>query len=519
MSNPYPVFPDSNPKANMSQNEAQTKILQILAASIDPVTGALTLPVEVDANIASLEIKGGNTTATADVVTDGGTNALRVISQDLDATHDTVSIGDGTTKALVDSTTKGLQVKVMNLPETQQVSGNVNSFATQNTATISYDAAGRHRMSSLTTLFDGKTLNSDNTYIFDNVGTGTGAWAANKYNMSVTAGQYFIRQAKRFSPYFSGKSHFVEATMDGFNFQAGVTKRFGYFSSSTVAPYDTVKDGWWIENDGTKLSFIAQRAGVGTVNVPWTSWDNYNLVKDVNFDNFNVWAFDFLWLGGAVIRIFLKTTTGFVLCHTYHYATSAKDVFILSPNQPIRYEIRSTGGVGSFRYICSQVATEGSINEEGYNGAVNTGTAGVSLAAIGTKYPVKAVRKKSTHRDTSVKVTGLDVILTTQSDQALWTLELSPTLSAPLTFTDGTETAVEQATGNGTITVTAAGRILSCGYIATGMKIPNALFEKDYLVYMGATIAGVSESLVLCVTPITQSITANVAIGFKENTN
>lgn len=94
-----------------------------------------------------------------------------------------------------------------------------------NPATISSDASGRLRVSWLTTLFDGKTLNADNTFVWDNKWTGTGTRGNNLYDMSVTSGQYLIRQSKRYSPYFSGKSQFVEITCDNFESEANVTKR------------------------------------------------------------------------------------------------------------------------------------------------------------------------------------------------------------------------------------------------------------------------------------------------------
>lgn len=105
------------------------------------------------------------------------------------------------------------------------------------------DPSGRLRVGSLTTLLDGKILNADNTLLFETVGTGTGAFATNLFNMSVTAGQYLIRQSKRFNSYFSSKSQLVELTFDNLQPQSNVTKRVGYFSSNAVAPFNSSKDG------------------------------------------------------------------------------------------------------------------------------------------------------------------------------------------------------------------------------------------------------------------------------------
>src|ERR1700741_1789002 len=182
-----------------------------------------------------------------------------------------------------------------------------------NPNSISIDSGGRLRASQLTTLLDGKVLDSDNTFVWDNQGSGTGTYSNNKYNMSVTAGQFRIRQTKRYYPYFSGKSQLVECTFDNFQIEANTTKRVGYFSSNAVSPFASTYDGFYLENDGTTFRLKAERAGTTTINVPWTSWDNYNLISTYDWSKFTVILFDFLWLGGAQLRIFLKTDLGFVL--------------------------------------------------------------------------------------------------------------------------------------------------------------------------------------------------------------
>jgi len=228
-----------------------------------------------------------------------------------------------------------------------------------------HDAGGRTRVSQITTLLAGKILGADDTTLFENVGTGTATYGSNKVNLSVTSGQYIIRQSKRFAPYFEGKCELVEATFDNFQTEANTTKRVGYFSSNAVAPYNSNLDGFFIEDNGTIKSLKAYRNGTLTIDVPFTTMDNYDAISSYDWSNFTVMAFDFLWLGGAILRFFVKTANGFELIHTVNYSGTATDTFILSPNQPIRYEVRSATGTGSLRYICSQIATEGSINEGG----------------------------------------------------------------------------------------------------------------------------------------------------------
>ena len=379
---------------------------------------------------------------------------------------------------------------------------------------ITQDAGGRVRISQLTTLGDYKILNADRPLLLETVGTGTGTFQANKYNMAVTSGQWMVRQSRRYHPYFSGKSQMVETTFDGFGLQANVVKRVGAFSSNAVSPYDTTYDGIWLENTGTTYVLKASRAGTETVSVDWTDWDNYDLISGYNFDNFTVILFDYLWLGGAVYRLWIKNGGGFVLLHTVHYAGTSQDVFIQSPNQPIRYEIRSTTGSGSFRYICSQVSTEGSINESGLGGTVRT--AAIATGNVGTTYPLLAIRKGATFRDIAVAIEDLSVFVTTTQDQMRWSVQINPTLSAPLTYAAVANSAVEVASGNGTITVTTPGTILVAGTTSSALMQPTGILKLNFLSFLGGTIANVMDQYVLCGEPITNAITSYSTLSYKE---
>jgi hypothetical protein len=363
-----------------------------------------------------------------------------------------------------------------------------------------------------TKLFDGKILNEDDALIFENNGTGSGVWSDSKFPMSVTSGQFFIKSSRRYLPYFSGDPQEVEMTCENFHIQTNVVKRFGYFSSNAVSPFATNYDGFYLESNGidNKFYFVVSNNGVEVSKHDLTiTLQSYDLSK------FNVFLMDFLWLGGAGVRLQMMTTNGFVTIAMYVHATVGTGTFTKSPNQKVRYEIRSTTGVGSFTYICSQVSTKGTTNQSGEQRSVFTPTA-VSLATIGTKYPIKSIRKKITHRDRSLKTIGIDGFVSSNTDILLLTLEMNPTFSAALTYTNVANSAAQEANGNGTITVTASGTILWSKVITQNSVFqPNVLAE-DFLSELGMTLAGVSDELVLCGTPQTSTITTYGNLSFKE---
>ena len=377
---------------------------------------------------------------------------------------------------------------------------------------FNYDAGGRSRVSQLTTLIDGKVLGEDDATLFQNVGTGTALYGSNKVNLSVTSGQYEIRQSKRFNPYFSGKCQLVECTFDNFQTEADVTKRIGYFSSNAVAPYDSNLDGFFIENYNGTFKLKAYRDGALTVDVNFTAMDNYASISSYDWTNFTVIAFDFLWLGGAVLRFFVKTGSGFELIHTVNYSGNTQDVFILSPNQPIRYEVRSSTGTGSLRYICSQVATEGSINEGGKTLSLFNPTS-IACNSVGTIYALKSVRKRVAFRDTAIQILDISVGITTSNDSGILMLIVNPTLSAPIVYTNNSK--IEEGTAtNQTITL-GTGRVVCA--VPVSVAGSTDIIKENFLSFLSQNIDNTMDEYVLAYLATSINQTLNGVLTVKEN--
>lgn len=395
-------------------------------------------------------------------------------------------------------------------------------MVTSEYAQIGTDAGGRQRVSQLTTLMDGKVVNGHTPLIFESAGTGTYTLGNSKNNMAVTSGQWCVFQTKRFYPYFSGKSQVIEATFDGFAPEANVEKRFGYFSSGATSPFDTTYDGMWCENTGTTIKLRMARAGTSTLDLDITQWSGYadlGVYQNLStWDNFTVCIFDFLWLGGAVMRFWVKTPTGFVLAHQFNYSGTAQDVFMLYPCQPLRYEIRSSTGSGSFRYICSQIATEGSFEEDGIVRAITTTVSPITLSTSGTVYPLIALRKQSAFRCVASRILDFNLFVTSNNDQLLYTVQINPILSAALPFSDVANSSIQSSIGNGTITVTTPGTIMASGFITQNSILPTNLLENNFLAYMGGTLNNTMDEYVLCATPLSGvlNVATFASMSYKE---
>ena len=376
---------------------------------------------------------------------------------------------------------------------------------------FTHDAGGRVRTSFMNTLFDGKLLNQDNPEMWHGVGTGVFSFTNNISNMSVTSGQYYIRLTNRHFPYYSGKCQLIEWTMEDFHLQAGVEKDFGYYSSSSTAPYNTTYDGFMIVNTGTTYELKVYNNGTLITSIDWTNWTNYSKISSYDFSKFTVFASDFLWLGGATLNIYLKTPTGFVLLHNYSHAGVGDSCMFKSPNQPIRYGIRSSSGTGTYSPICSQVASEGGTDEKGYMLSYFNSTV-ITCNNIGTIYALRSFKKQAAFRDMAVSFIDIGIINTATTDSGIGMIIKNPTPSSAISYANNNVIQLGTPT-NQTITAN-TGKVI-CSFIVSSYGgtyiLPN---QND--IYMQNRIDDVMAEYVIAYTPLSanQSLvtTSNILV-------
>ncbi len=374
------------------------------------------------------------------------------------------------------------------------------------------DLSGRTRTSELMTLFDGKTLNADDAFKWHNLGTGTFSFANNRPTMSVTAGQYLVRQARRWCPYFSGKPQMIESTTFDFHNESGVVKRTGYFSSGAVAPYTSALDGIWLEADGTTHRLITSRAGAETHNIALEDWDHADLLDGYDWSKFSVSEADFLWLGGAGARLFMVINGVFRLIHTIDDHAGYDDgLIMLSPQQPMRHEIRSTTGSGTFTPQCSQVATEGTRAEEGEELTVYSGS--IACNSIGTIYALAGVRKVAGYRDHHIEIDNISAsIISASTDSGVLLLVHNPTLSAPLTW--AAKSRIEEGTATNQTLTAGTGRVIAAKPLNTNADA--GISPKAALRAMTIGLDNTADQYVLAYQPTTTNQNAVGAIAITE---
>jgi len=383
----------------------------------------------------------------------------------------------------------------------------------QDPNSVLYNAFGSMNVASKKKLFDGKIAGADDLNVWDNVGTGSFTYNNNTINMSVNAGQYCVSQAKRNAPYFSGDPQFIEITLDGFQTEADVVKRFGAFTSSAVAPYDTDYDGYWIENDNGAISMKSANNGTITTNKAFPSWTNYALIQSYGWSSFTVAVIEYLWLGGAAYKLWLVSPIyGWVLANdnSAQWVGTNAGTICSSPNKKVRYEIRSTTGTGSLKRICSQISTNNSEFDAGQGDALINPSL-LTMNTVGTHYAMIGMRMNTTYRDVCTKISGMSCNLAT-SDSGVLYLVINPTLSAPLTYSAYNKIDAAYAT---TQTITpGTGRIISAKSVGVNSSGAET-FNSDYLSWLSSTITNVHDQFVLVYTPITANQSGSAIINFK----
>lgn len=382
------------------------------------------------------------------------------------------------------------------------------------------DAFGRLRVSGLDTLFDSKQLNDALPLFFDDQET-SGGGTSSTFNTNqasttlavsaTTAGVRKRRTYQRFN-YQPGKSQLIKLTFNLNGGVAGIKKSVGYFDDN---------NGIILNLDGTTANITLRTKTSGSVvdtDVAQSSWniDKLDGTGDsgitIDFTKTHIFFIDFEWLGVGRVRC------GFFLggipyyCHEFLNANVNTLVYMSTPNLPVSYEIENdgTGIAADMDVICSSVASEGGQENLGILRHADSGSVG-TLAA-GTKYAILGIRLKAAYIDITVLLQNLSFLSTSQNDQAHWEIILNPTVDGTFTYSDQTNSAIQTATGAATNTVT-GGVELDGGYFATAFPatptVPNAL-------RLGSAIDGTVDEIVLVCRPITNNITVEASLTWRE---
>lgn len=402
---------------------------------------------------------------------------------------------------------------------------NLNVSVNEYGDTPSIDSFARLRISENFTIFDSKQLHDKQPLFWDEQLTGSATSTHSSVDadveMNVTANinDSVIRQTKQRFNYQPGKSQLVYITFMGEQIE-GLTKRVGYFDGIGVNNL-TPNNGIFFETNGD-ISWNIAKNGVITESI---SRDNWNVDKldgtgaskiNLETSSAQILIIDFEWLGVGRVRVGFVIDGLIYYCHYFNHANdpSFPNVYMSSPNLPLRYSIESDGTAsGELKHICSSVISEGGAQKTGVLRVVDTGNSYVTGLSTGTSYSILGIRLKQLYKDITIIPEGLSIALGT-NDSFKWSLQLNPTIGTPPSFNGLADSAIEGAVGSSANVVTTDGIVISSGYASTTTRQADA--DLNTALRIGSTIAGVQDELYLVITPLSTNLSVAASLNFRE---
>ena len=372
------------------------------------------------------------------------------------------------------------------------------------------DAFGRLRTAAVTNLLDIKHVYDKNPLQVDEeIGGGATCVFSQEYarvRMSAgTTGDFAIRQSKTHPIYQPGKGQLFEASFSNFQLENNVIKRVGSFQSTTGTPYNSIFDGYFLESNGitNEISFQIWRSGTTVFSAATTVWDDsvFNPTGLI-WSGTNLMMVDYQWLGVGRMRFGMNLSGNTIYFTENNCANNQSEVYMSSPNQPIRYEIRSSGGTGYLDMICSQTSLEGALNGL-YSTVAVISTGSTSLNTTGVKYPYIGYRLKEDYTSVTSQYSSLS-ILNTSNDNYLVTVEFNPTISTTPTWINIPNSPFQYSlfTGTTTATITSPGHIMSSLIGEAGTSALTTLKVDDNQIRVGSNIDGTLDEMWICITPL-----------------
>lgn len=371
------------------------------------------------------------------------------------------------------------------------------------------DAFGRLRTAEVTSLIEVSQVYDKRPYIVDEVTGGTVTSIHDLGNSQVImsgAGDnsYVIRQTFNYAIYQPGKSQIFEASFGNFQIQSNVVKRVGQFTSDSASTYNTNFDGYFLESNGISntISFQVWKSGSLTFSADTSTWNNNEFdPTNITWSLSQLMQVDFQWLGVGRIRFYMIFSGSPYLMYEHTGTNNLSNVYMTSPNKPIRYELKTFGGTGSFNMICSQVSLEGTINQLviplGVVGPQNA----ITFSTANQKYPFIGIKMSPNYKDISPILRNIS-ILNTSNDNYYCTIEIKPTISGSYSFSATSQPEILKSICDGTQTINASGPILA-SFIGESGSAALSNFELiNSQVNPGVTINGETQEIWVCITPL-----------------
>lgn len=402
---------------------------------------AISLPTgaAIAAKQPALGVAG---TASVDVITVQGIASMTPLNSAQSGTWNinnvsgTVSLPTGaateTTLATI-LTTTAFQARINTLGQktmansTPVVLASDHSIIDTNVKNVLFDSFGRLKVANNSTLFESKEDIMQQTHLWHTLlatgGTITysATTASNSLNVTASNGSRAVRQSKVYSSYRPGKG--LTAYMTGVfgSGQANTTKRIGLFDDN---------NGIFFELSGTTQRVVVRKNASDSNAISSGAWNGNATGIAADWTKAQIFYIQFQWLGVGRIEMGVVIDGIHYPIQYFNNANSVTEVYMQTPNLPVRGEIVNTAGAAgasSLIMICSAIFLEGHFEKIGSNFSCNNSTTTRSMGTASI-LPVLMLRPKSTVLHPAFILRTLDIVATTL-DNLYYELNLNPTLT------------------------------------------------------------------------------------------
>lgn len=323
-----------------------------------------------------------------------------------------------------------------------------------------------------------------------------------KLSTTSSSGSKAIVQSYMNMKYNEGKSQLIFITGLFGTPYANTRRRVGLFNDN---------NGIFMEMAGLTMNVVVRSNSTGSVTelrIPSTSWNIDKMdgtgASGQIADPTKVQTF-VLDFSNSMIRFGILVDNYILYVHAHYCSNAVTSPCLATTTLPLRFEIENTAAsTASDLYIFTgSVSSEGGDRTTGSIKVIDTGTTAVSIST--TAKVVAGVRLNSTAVALGAIIKPVEFSLTPYSGSAMcyYQLVLRPTLTGTETWSAFSDVA-DVLTSNPTYT-DGTGIVLDSGFFSLGNNGSNKLSGQSgggslgNDKYLGASIAGVADKLVLVV--------------------
>ena len=376
------------------------------------------------------------------------------------------------------------------------------------------DAFGRLRISDPATLIDTKQLYDDLPLVYDDSEVSGGSTtsthslltASTDMGVALTTAGVRTRQTFRRFNYQTGKSHLI--MMTGILNDGGASLNSDNFSE--IGYFDD-DNGVFFSLNGSTLSTVVRGNMTGSAVDSSTAQSAWNVdkmdgtgISKITIDTTKTQIFfvDLEWLGVGTVAYGFVVNRMLYYCHFANHANLETDVYMSTPNLPVRYQIRNvgTGVAATLKHICSTVISEGGQDKIGVLRALTRGSTLFSNAGDSVICPLLSIKLKATHIGATIDLLDVSVLATAAADYEVLTI-FNPTIAGvdQASWVNETNGALQYDISRDNTNTLTAGTIMSSDWVAQSNSQGGFSASIDSAQLLGSAIDGTVDEIVLAV--------------------